>query len=151
MLDIRYSSPSLTSYTSVLVVGSRRRRRLISPMRVEAQPNSASRGRAGGSDIGFDREGIAVRVLEPGDAATPGPRGDPLGVVVDLVVAGEFDARRDEFVDDLVDVVDVPRRQCRPALTCGDRLINVQRGLAGRTIDAAAVRNAGAGARSQHR
>jgi hypothetical protein len=36
--------------------------------------------------------------------------------VLELVVADELDAGRDELVDDLVDVVDVPRRQCRRGL-----------------------------------
>ena len=43
-------------------------------------------------------------------------RRDTPGVVLELVVAGELDAGGGEFVDDPVEVVDVPDRHCRRSL-----------------------------------
>jgi hypothetical protein len=102
-------------------------------------------------NVGFEGEGIAVGVLEPSDTPAAGASGDPLRVVVELLVAGELDAGRNELVNDLVDVVDVPRRQCRRGLPGSDRLVHVQGWPATRTVDAAAIGDAGARARTQHR
>ncbi len=61
-LDIRYSSSSLTSYTSTWSAGSRRRRRLIAPIGVSRQASSSKRAPTGASsspcrDVPGDRFG----------------------------------------------------------------------------------------------
>src|SRR5680860_905460 len=78
------------------------------------------------SDVGFEGKGVAVWVLEPSDTSTTGPSGDAFGVMLELVVTDEFNAGRRELVNDLVNVVDVPRRQCRPGLASSVRLVHVQ-------------------------
>ena len=48
---------------------------------------------------------VAVRVLEPRDASTAGPGGDPPGIVVELVVADDLDAGRLSRERDQIDPV----------------------------------------------
>lgn len=48
-----------------------RRRAPADQERVDARP----------SDVGFEGEGVAVRILEPRDTSTAGPSGDSLGVM----------------------------------------------------------------------
>jgi hypothetical protein len=63
--------------------------------------------------VGFDGGGVAVWVLEPRDTTTAASRCDAFGVVLELVVPNELDVDCGEFVNDLIDVVDGPGRQCR--------------------------------------
>ena len=43
-----------------------------------------------GSGVEFDREGVAVRILEPSYTPAAGPGGDPIGVMIQSVVANEL-------------------------------------------------------------
>ena len=61
-----------------------------------------------GSGVGLDRESVAIRILEPRDATAPGSRSDSFRVVLVRVVADELDANSGEFLNYLVDVIDVP-------------------------------------------
>src|SRR3954451_15100037 len=91
------------------------------------------------SGVGLDREGVAVRILEPRDASAAGSGGDALSVMYEVLVADEADAGGGEFVDDFVDVVDVPGRQRRRGLPSCCRLVHVQGWATARTVNATAI------------